>query len=147
MKRILYKNFNIFCYLLKCEIYFINSISNNKSNKIRPLPIENIEWINCQEDTDADPNEKGFRNIKNLITKKNRLNIIELFEKKISDDEIETVLKRILAWNYLKIVTKIDLFFEKQIINKKKKKKFIYLYLIKRTLYYQNLNIILVFID
>ena len=120
-----------FCYLLKYKIYFINSLSNNISKKIKPLPIENIEWINCQEDTDADPNEKGFRDIKNLLTKKIRLNIIELFEKKISDEEIDTVLKRILAWNYIKIVTKVDLFFEKQIVNKKKKEK-IYLFIFNK---------------
>ena len=123
-KNYLQKFIIAFLYLFKFRIFFINTTSNNISKKIKPIPLENIGWINCQEDSDSDIFQKGFRNLEKLLTKKMSANIIYLFENSICHEEIERVLKRQLAWTYTSMNKKVDLFYDKYNSNKDKKEKF-----------------------
>ena len=104
---------NIF-YFLKSKIYFINTQSKNFSKKINPLPLEKLLWINSQEDSDSDMHQKGFQDINKILNKNFSEKIIDLFNNEINQIELNTVLKRNLAWTYTGLVKKIDLFCDNQ---------------------------------
>lgn len=104
---------NIF-YFLKNKIYFVNTQSKNLSKKINPLPLEKLLWINSQEDSDSDVHQKGFQNINKILNKNFSEKIVDLFNNEINQIELNTVLKRKLAWTYTGLVKKIDLFCDNQ---------------------------------
>ena len=90
-----------------------------------------MEWIKDTEDFSHDPEKLSFKIENSIFTESFSKNLLNLFNKNITVDELKLSIRRSLSWNYVNIVSKIDIYLNNRYSQSSRLKSYCYLFVFK----------------